>query len=169
MRAETRRQGRAARPLDALDRQLLAALRDDARLPIVQLGRLLGLGHAAVHERVRRLQALGYLQGFHARLNYAALGLGLGAYLGLQTEQSESVRARLAQELRQMPEVEDLAWVTGEFDALVKVRARDTAHLQRVLFQIIQAGGGRLRSRTMVILSEPLWKPGPSFEEIAPD
>lgn len=164
--AKTRRSSGRVRPLDALDRRLLAQLRDDARISIVALGRALGLGNAAVHERLRRLREQQYIRGFHARLDYARLGLGLGAYVMLQSQQVATSRGTLEESLRQMPEVEELTWVTGEYDAVVRVRARDTEHLQQVLFRIVDAGQRQIRARTLVVLTQPFAKPGPSFEAL---
>jgi DNA-binding Lrp family transcriptional regulator len=162
-----RRSTRRIRALDELDLRLLALLRDDARISLVALGRALGLGTATVHERLRRLRARGYIAGYHARLDYARLGLGLSAYVMLQTQQVAAARATLDENLRRMPEVEELAWVTGEFDAVVRVRARDTAHLQDVLFRIADAGQRQVRARTLVVLSHPFWKPGPDLAALA--
>lgn len=145
---------------------MLALLRDDARATLASLARAVNLGQATVHERVRRLERDGLLKGYHARLDYARLDLGLSAFIGLQMQQSAPARARLSENLRRMPEVEELAWLTGDFDALVRIRARDTVHLQQVVFRLIQAGDGQMRTRTMVILSEPFAKPGPEFEAI---
>jgi DNA-binding Lrp family transcriptional regulator len=158
--------GAKPRPLDDIDREMLVLLRDDARISLTAIGRVLHLGAAAVHERVRRLQQVGYIEGFHTRLNYTQLDLGLAAFVGLQTQQSTPLRERLAEALRAMPEVEEFSWVTGDFDALLKVRARDTGHLQQVLFRVTRAGEGQVRARTMVILSQPFCKPGPDFEAV---
>lgn len=155
------------RLLDDLDRQLLARLRDDARISLVTLARQVSLAHATVHQRVRRLLGEGYVRGFHARLNYSRLGLSLSAYIGIHAQQSAAFRAHFVENVRHMPEVEELAWVTGDFDALVKVRARDPIHLQQIVFALIQAGEPTMRTRTMIVLSEPLWKPGPTFEAAA--
>lgn len=163
-----RRNVSGERPLDDLDRQVLARLRDDGRASLVTLGRHLSLAHATVHQRVRRLMAEGYLRGVHARLDYARLGLSLCAYIGIHAQQSAAFRARFVENVRRMPEVEELSWVTGDFDAIVKVRARDPGHLQQVVFALIQAGEPTMRTRTMIVLSEPLWKPGPEFEAVAP-
>jgi Lrp/AsnC family transcriptional regulator for asnA, asnC and gidA len=157
-----------ARPIDDVDRRLLALLREDARASLVQLGETLDLGHAAVHARIRRLRHDGYLKGFHAALDYDRLGFGLSAYIGLQVQQGTPLRARLAEALKAMPEVEEMAWVTGEFDAIVRVRARDTAHLQQVIFGITGQGDGQVRARTMVALSQPFAKPGIEFERVEP-
>jgi DNA-binding Lrp family transcriptional regulator len=154
------------RPLDDLDRQILALLREDARLSLTAIGRELSLGVASVHDRLRRLQRGGYILGFFTRLNYAKLDLGLGAYVGLQTQQSTALRERLSERLLRMAEVEEFTWVTGEFDVLVRVRARDTTHLQQIIFRITQSGEGQIRARTMVILGQPMFKPGPEFEAI---
>lgn len=153
--------------LDEIDRELLAHLRDDARASLVTLARRVHLAHATVHQRVKRLLREGFVRGFHARLDYARLDLSLCAYIGIHANQSAAFRARLVENLRRMPEVEELAWVTGDFDTLVKVRARNPAHLQQVVFQLIQAGEPSMRTRTMIVLSEPLWKPGPAFEAVA--
>jgi DNA-binding Lrp family transcriptional regulator len=162
-----RRSGAPERPLDDVDREMLVLLRDDARISLTAIGRALHLGAAAVHERMRRLQRLGYIDGFYTRLNYGRLELGLGAYVGLQTQQSSPLRDRLTDALRAMAEVEEFSWVTGDFDVILKVRARDTVHLQQVLFRITRAGGeGYVRARTMVILSQPFCKPGPDFEAV---
>ncbi len=160
---------RTQRPLDELDRRLLGLLRDNARAPLVELARELGYGNATIHERVRRLERLGYIRSYHAEVDYSRLGLDLAAYVGLQTPQSAEVRERLAQSLRRMPEVVGMAWVTGDFDALVTVRVSGTTHLQQVVFRMIQAGGGAgtVRARTIVVMSEPFSKPGPDFEAIA--
>jgi DNA-binding Lrp family transcriptional regulator len=154
------------RPLDDVDRELLARLRDDARASLVTLARQVHLAHASVHQRVKRLLGEGYVRGFHAQLDYAQLGLSLCAYIGIHAQQSAAFRARLVENLRHMPEIEELAWVTGDFDALAKVRARNPEHLQQVVFQLIQAGEPSMRTRTMIVLSEPLWKPGPAFESV---
>ncbi len=152
--------------LDEIDRQLLVRLRDDARASLVTLGQQVHLAHATVHQRVKRLLREGFVRGFYARLDYARLDLSLCAYIGIHAQQSAAFRARFVENLRHMPEVEELAWVTGDFDALVKVRARNPAHLQQVVFQLIQAGEPSMRTRTMIVLSEPLWKPGPAFESV---
>jgi len=154
------------RALDEVDRELLAHIRDDARVSLVTLARKVHLAHATVHQRIKRLLREGYVRGFYARLDYARLGLSLCAYIGIHAQQSAAFRARFVENLRRMPEVEELAWVTGDFDALVKVRVRDPMHLQQVVFQLIQAGEPSMRTRTMIMLSEPLWKPGPAFEAV---
>jgi DNA-binding Lrp family transcriptional regulator len=122
-----------------------------------------------VHARLRRLEQEGYIRGYHAALDYARLGLGLSAFVGIQMPQAAAARRRLIEHLSQIPEVEELVWVTGEFDALLRIRARDTVHLQEAVFRTISAGGGQVRTRTMVVLSEPYWRPGPAFEAVAPE
>ena len=142
-------------------------LRDDGRIAVAAIARALNLSHPAVHERLGRLTRAGYVRGYHADLDYARLGLGLTAYVGVQIQQAEATRSRMAEALRQMPEVETMAWLTGDFDVLLRVRVRDPAHLQDVVFRIINAGEGRVRSRTMVVMSVPFEKPGPGFELIS--
>src|SRR6266511_2735366 len=158
--------GRRPYEPDQLDQRNPAMLRDDGRAPLAAIARALHLSHPAVHERLQRLTKAGYILGYHADLDYAKLGLGLTAYVGVQIQQAEATRSRMAEALRQMPEVETMAWLTGDFDVLLRVHTRDPAHLQDVIFRIINAGDGRVRSRTMVVMSVPFRKPGPAFEAI---
>jgi Lrp/AsnC family leucine-responsive transcriptional regulator len=147
---------------------MLAMLRDDARLPVAAIGRALHLSHPAVHERLRRLTREGYIRGYHADLDYGLLGFGLTAYVGVQIQQAEATRSRMAEALREIPEVEMMAWLTGDFDVLLRVHTRGPEHLQDIVFRIINAGEGRVRSRTMVVMSVPFEKPGPGFESLPP-
>ncbi len=146
---------------------MLAMLRDDARLSVAAIGRSLHLSHPAVHERLRRLTREGYIRGYHADIDYSRLGFGMTAYVGVQIQQAEATRSKMAEALERMPEVEMMAWLTGDFDVLLRVHIRDPEHLQDVVFRIIGAGEGRVRSRTMVVMSVPFEKPGPGFEWIA--
>jgi DNA-binding Lrp family transcriptional regulator len=92
----------------------------------------------------------------------------VAAYIVLERTQDLALREQLGAALNRIPEVETMAWVAGEFDALLLVRARDTHHLDEVISRIHAAGGGVGRSPTLVALSVPVKKPGPSFEEISP-
>jgi len=67
---------------------------------------------------------------------------------------------RTIEELRQLPEVEEIYVVTGRYDYLLKVRALDNEDLQRILFDKIDHVYGFRRAETMVVLSSPVEKCG---------
>ena len=70
--------------LDATNRQLIAALQDDARLSLAELGRRVGLTAPAVGERLARLEDAGVIRGYHADVDPDALGYGLDVILRIR-------------------------------------------------------------------------------------
>jgi len=115
---------------------------------------------ATVHERLAKLRRSGVVQGFSVRLNAGVLGYTVTALIHLRTGLAEQVERTVA-DLRAIPEVEEVHVVTGEYDLAVKVRARDTAHLQDLLVGRIHRVAGFIRSATEVCLTTPLERSGP--------
>jgi Lrp/AsnC family leucine-responsive transcriptional regulator len=137
--------------MDAVDRQLLEALRTNARAGWAELGRRIGLSGPSVQERVRRLEERGVIAGYRAVVSPAAVGLGVSALIGLiQRDDVES--EDVAAQLREVGEVEDCWYVAGEENFVVKVRAADVAALELVVAKLRRLPGVS-RTRTTVVLS----------------
>lgn len=122
---------RDVRPLDRIDREIVAALSNDARLSNKELAARVGLAPSSCLERVRRLVHDGILRGFHAEVDPQAFGLSIEALISVQLkrhtrEAFEQFRAYL----QTLPEVADAYHVAGRTDFLVHVRARSTDHLR---------------------------------------
>ena len=137
--------------MDAVDRQLLDALRANARAGWAELGRRIGLSGPSVQERVRRLEERAVITGYRAVVSPAAVGLGVSALVGLI--QSDDVESEdVAAQLREVSEVEDCWYVAGEENFVVKVRAADVAALELVVAKLRRLPGVS-RTRTTVVLS----------------
>jgi Lrp/AsnC family leucine-responsive transcriptional regulator len=137
--------------MDAVDRQLLEALRANARASWAELGRQIGLSGPSVQERVRRLEERGIITGYRTVVAAAEVELGVSALIGLiagDDVESEVV----ADQLRDVPEVEDCWYVAGEENFVVKVRAADVAALEAVVAKLRRLPGVS-RTRTTVVLS----------------
>src|SRR5579863_9599505 len=76
------------RRLDRIDRKLLARLQQDGRIPVSQLAREVSLTMTPTLERVRRLEAGGFIEGYFARLDPRKLGLGLLAYVEVSLDRT---------------------------------------------------------------------------------
>jgi DNA-binding Lrp family transcriptional regulator len=118
---------------------------------------------ATVHERLAKLRRGGVVEGFYVRLRAESLGYTVTALVHLRTELAHQV-GRTIEDLRAIPEVEEVHVVTGEYDLVVKLRARDTAHLQELLVQKLHRVTGFIRSSTEVCLTSPLERPGPLLQ-----
>jgi Lrp/AsnC family transcriptional regulator, leucine-responsive regulatory protein len=137
--------------MDAVDRQLLDALRTNARASWAELGRRIGLSGPSVQERVRRLEERAVITGYRAVVAPAAVGLGVSALVGLI--QGDDVESEdVAAQLRDVSEVEDCWYVAGEENFVVKVRASDVAALEVVVAKLRRLPGVS-RTRTTVVLS----------------
>ena len=137
--------------MDDIDRQLVAALLQDARSAYAELARIVGLSAPSVHDRVRRLERSGVIRGYAADVDPAALGLGVTALVGiLQREGAE--QDDLAKALAEVPEVEDCWTVAGEEAFVVKVRGANVDALEHTL-GVLRRTPGVARTRTTVVLS----------------
>lgn len=137
--------------MDAVDRQLVDALRANARASWAELGRQIGLSGPSVQERVRRLEERGVIAGYRTVVSPPQVDLGVSALIGLI--QGDDVESEdVAEQLRQVAEVEDCWYVAGEENFVVKVRARDVAALEVVVAKLRRLPGVS-RTRTTVVLS----------------
>jgi Lrp/AsnC family leucine-responsive transcriptional regulator len=140
-----------AKPLDRRDRAILRLLQGHARMANVEIARRVGLAPSAALERIRRLEQRGLLRGYEARLDAAALGLGVVAFVFVRTR--EPVRARrIERQMARLSEVLELHHIAGEDCFLVKVRTTDTGALSRLLREKIGAIAGVVATRTTIVL-----------------
>jgi Lrp/AsnC family leucine-responsive transcriptional regulator len=137
--------------LDAVDRQLLDALRANARATYAELARAVGLSAPAVHERVGKLEAAGVITGYHAAIAPESLGYAVNALVGIfltDNADTDEVAAQLAA----LPAVEHCWFVAGEETYVVKIRVPDVAALEGAI-RSLTAMRGVARTRTTVVLS----------------
>ncbi|MFF7331494.1 AsnC family transcriptional regulator [Streptomyces sp. NPDC008150] len=122
-------------PFDELDRQIVTALMANARSSFAEIGTAVGLSATAVKRRVDRLRESGVITGFSAQVKPSALGWRTEAYVEVYCEGAAPPR-RLAEVVRNHPEIAAAMTVTGGADALLHVRATDVQHFEEVLERI---------------------------------
>lgn len=138
--------------IDPLDARILLALDDDPDATTLALSRQLAVARNTVQARLKRLAASA-LRPFDQRIDPAALGHPLVAFVSLSISQALGDQA--TEGLLQIPEVIEIHSTTGDADLLVKVVARDTAHLYRLSTAILAVPGVQ-RSSTAISLAEQL-------------
>jgi DNA-binding Lrp family transcriptional regulator len=144
--------GRTAQPLDGIDRAMLAILTTDGRISIRALADHLNISRANAYTRLEKLTRDGVITGFGARLDPQLAGFGTSAYVMITVEQAawRAVQAGLLQ----IPYVEHIALVGGDFDVLLLVRTPDNATLRDIVLERIQAVDGVRGTRTWLIFEE---------------
>ena len=145
------RSSRRKEALDAVDRTILAALRVNARIPYADLARQVGLSGPSVADRVKRLEQIGVIAGYHAALAPAALGLGVVAIVGIE-QSDDGDQDEIAEHLVDLEEIEDCWFVAGDESFILKVRVADIDSLEKSLGRLRKIPGIS-RTHTTVVLS----------------
>ncbi|MPL84731.1 AsnC family transcriptional regulator [Rhodobacter sp. 140A] len=137
--------------LDRLDIAILEALQDNARTPLSEVGRRVGLSQPATSERVKRLEDRGIITGYAVRLDPAALGLGMMAIIRLKTTHEHIKPALRA--FAEMPHVIEVHRLTGEDCFLLKVLVPTPGQLETIVDTIARFGA---ITTSLVLRSEPV-------------
>jgi len=139
--------------IDAIDLRILRALGADARLSMAALAAQAGLSKSPTQARVKRLERLGVIRGYGARLDHARLGLGHIAYVqvSLSDTRSAALEAFNAA-VRDAPGIVECCMIAASFDYLLKVRTRDIAAYRRLLGEVISALPHVAQTSTFVVM-----------------
>jgi DNA-binding Lrp family transcriptional regulator len=143
--------------MDAIDRKIVALLRQDARRSYQSIGQRVSLSAPAVKRRVDRLEADGVLQGYSALVDPGRFGWSTHAFVALYCE-GRMAAAEVRAAVERHPEVEAAYTVAGEASAMLHVRARDTSHLEQAL-ERIRDHPGVSRTQTQIVLSTLFERP----------
>ena len=112
--------------LDRTDRALLGALQDNARLTISELADSVALTTSPCWRRVKLLEESGHITGYQAILSPKALGFGVTAFVSIMMDSHTKEIARaFEQRLMEIPEIVACHNISGRYDFLLEVLARD--------------------------------------------
>jgi DNA-binding Lrp family transcriptional regulator len=143
--------------MDAIDRRIVALLRENARRSFRDIGSHVRLTAPAVKRRVDRLEADGVIRGYTAQVDPGRYGWGTHAIVALYCE-GRMAAAEVREAVADHPEVAAAYTVAGEASAILHVRARDTPHLEEAL-ERIRDTPGIIRTQTQVVLSTLFERP----------
>lgn len=140
------------RSLDRIDRAILSALQADGRMSNVALAEKVHLSPSPCLERVKRLEAAGYITGYSAQLDADLLGYGTVAFIQVTLERTtEQVFLDFKNEVKKSDFVAECHMVAGGYDYLLKVRFDNMENYRSVLEQIVHFPGVSQTHTYMVI------------------
>jgi Lrp/AsnC family leucine-responsive transcriptional regulator len=122
-------------PMDDIDREIIELLREDGRRTITDIAAHVKLSAAPVTRRMERLEQLGVIAGYTVVLDHSKIGQSIEAFIELRFSGDTDVESILETASR-LPEVREVFTTAGDPDALVRIRADDVEHLQRVIDQL---------------------------------
>ena len=136
--------------LHPTDRAIIDLLQREGRATFAQIAQRVGLSPAAVHERVKKLEARGIITGYHAAVAPHLVGAGVTAFISVSAVAGP--RGRLEEVFAEMPWVEECHHVAGEESLLLKVRAESTRALEHIIWEI-RALEPVERTKTTIVLA----------------
>ncbi|NBE08322.1 Lrp/AsnC family transcriptional regulator [Paragemmobacter ruber] len=126
--------------LDLIDRKIVAALMQDATLPIAQIAEKAGLSQTPCWKRIQRLEASGVLTQRVALADPAKLGFGLTVFVGIEApDHSAEWREAFADAVGAIPEIMEVYRMAGEMDYLLRVAVSDMAAFDRLYKRLTDA------------------------------
>lgn len=141
--------------LDATDKRILRTLQTQGRISNLELAQAVHLSPAQANRRHRRLEAMGLIQAYEARLDAAALGLSVRAFVHvtMAPAHAQSLEA-FRQRIVDLDAVLECHAVSGDFDYVLKVVAADLKALSELIMGTIMALPGVQSVRSTVCLDE---------------
>ena len=126
--------------LDRLDKQILKMIAEDARVPFLEVARACDGSGAAIHQRIQKLTSAGILKGSQFIIDPEKIGYETCAFVGLNLKNPESFDEVVAK-LKEMPEVVECHYTTGNYDLFIKIYALNNHHLLDIIHDKLQPLG----------------------------
>jgi DNA-binding Lrp family transcriptional regulator len=145
--------------VDAADESILEELERNAKGSLKHLARRLGIPLTTLYSRIGRLEREGIIKGYRTEIDWRKVGYGIKAYVFVYLDhrrlrEIKKTQRDIVKSLNGLPFVEEAGIVTGEVDIIVKLRAKDSQDLGRVLTQYVHSIDGIERTRTFVSIQE---------------
>ncbi len=140
--------------IDGIDKKILRTLMDDARTPILEIARNVGISGAAIHQRLRKLEKSGLLSGSKFIINPVALGFNTMSFVGVFFDKAADAPL-IIKLLKRVPEVLECHYTTGNWNVFLKVLCKSNDHLMQVL-NTIQEINGVSRTETFISLDQQI-------------
>ena len=130
----------ANQKLDQLDKQILKFIVEDARMPFLEVARVCNVSGAAIHQRIQKLTNMGVLKGSQFIVDPEKVGYETCAYIGLNLKNPE-LFDEVVEQLKQIPEVVECHYTTGDYDLFIKIYAQNNHHLLNIIHDKLQPLG----------------------------
>lgn len=141
--------------IDGIDKIILHHLMQDARKPIISIAKEVGVSGAAIHQRLKKLEASGLINSSKLIINPEMLGYKTLAFVGIFLD-AASKNAEALNKLKGIPEVIESHYTTGNYAIFVKILCKDNADLMHLLNKEIQSIKGVARTETFISLEQQI-------------
>ncbi|MEI8112163.1 MAG: Lrp/AsnC ligand binding domain-containing protein [Bacteroidia bacterium] len=148
--------------LDDIDMKILDIISKNARIPFKDVASEVGVSRAAVHQRVNRMIDMNVIVGSGYHIDPKKIDFKTCTYIGVFLEKG-NLYSVVAENLKQIPEIVECHYTTGQYAIFVKVYAKDNEHLKDILSDKIQKISGIASTETFISLDETFKREVPIF------
>lgn len=141
--------------LDSGDLKVLRMIQDNCRFTAREISDRTGLPVTTVFAKIKRIERLGLVKGYHAVLNARELGAGTTAFVlasfAYKSEERIVSQRKVAKEIASFPEVQEVHIIAGEWDILIKVKAKDVDSIGRYVVDKLRLVKGIEKTLTCLV------------------
>lgn len=137
--------------IDKIDHKILSHLVKNARIPFLEIARECGISGAAIHQRVKKLEDAGIIDGSRFIVKPQALGYEVCAFIGVELDHAHQYKTVIEQ-INAIPEIVDCHFTTGNYTFLVKILCKNNSHLMDILINTLQNIPGIAKTETFISL-----------------
>ncbi|MEJ8679029.1 transcriptional regulator AsnC [Plesiomonas shigelloides] len=141
--------------IDNLDKSILSALMENARTPYAELGKRFAVSAGTIHVRVEKMKQAGIIEGTHVQVSAKRLGYDVCCFIGINLKSAKDYPSAL-DKLRELEEVVEAYYTTGNYSIFIKVMTRSIDELQHVLVNKIQNIDEIQSTETLISLQNPI-------------
>ncbi len=141
--------------IDKIDKMIIEALINNARISINELSKIAEISGAAVHQRLKKLEKSNIITGSKINLNTKLLGYKTIAFVGIFLDKA-MVNTEAVKKLNEIPEILECHYTTGNWSIFIKILCRDNEHLMILLNKKIQTIKGISRTETFISLDQQI-------------
>lgn len=143
---------RALQKFDELDMKLLFELTKDGSISVPALSKKLGINASVLYSRIKRLMKKKLIKKFTVVIDDSLLGIGVKASVGINRD--PKLKDNIHKKMMETPEVISISEVTGRFDIIVKVHAKNLEALHSIVIEKIGKIDGIINTETFVELQK---------------
>ena len=141
--------------LDGIDKKILKMLMENSRRPILEIAKNIGVSGAAIHQRLRKLEAQNLIISSGIKLNTKILGFTTLAFIGIFLDNA-TINKTVVNQLKEIPEIIECHYTTGDWSILAKLLCKDNEDLMKILTKKIQIIKGVARTETYISLEQQI-------------
>jgi Lrp/AsnC family transcriptional regulator for asnA, asnC and gidA len=135
--------------LDDFDKLILVELEKDGRKPYSEIAKKLGISNTMVHQRVGRLKTLGIIKKLALELDERKMGYEWSAFTGIILKE-DSDSENIIERLKEIPEVVECYYITGQYTLYIRIVAKNSEHMRKVLYEKIDLIPGVLKTESLI-------------------